>query len=72
MCECSLLVSNKLDEPFNIAKKKYTFTFEMEGKEHEIIPKEITLEGKVTHAEVYKIEDEFGFKSGYVFIMGEK
>ena len=72
MCDCSLLVSSKLDEPIIVDNKKYAFEFSMGGKTYELTPKEATLEGKVTHAEVYKIKDEFGFKSGYVFIMGEK
>jgi hypothetical protein len=72
MCECSLLISAEIAEPIIVDNKKYAFEFSMGGETYELTPKEAVLEGKVTHAEVYKIKDEFGFKSGYVFVMGEK
>jgi imidazolonepropionase-like amidohydrolase len=61
-----------MGKPITVDNKKYAFEFSMGGKTYELTPKEAILEGTVTHAEVYKIKDEFGFKSGYVFIMGEK
>lgn len=71
MCECRLLIDSKTDKPIEIADVPHSFIYERYGKEFKLL-EGIKMSGIIDYASASEINNAYGMKHGYMFIIGEK
>lgn len=71
MCEC-ILISDSTGKALDIAiaDEPNKFIYRRDGVEHVLLD-DISMLGKIDHAACYEIANQYGFKRGYMFILGE-
>jgi hypothetical protein len=71
MCDCSVIIAGNEVDPFDIPDKPLRFTYTNQGVKRTLIS-DFRAPGNVNYAAIHRIENAFGVKRGYVFVIGEK
>lgn len=71
VCSCDLLVDSSF-APISLPRRDYAFTYvDPQGTAHVLLPR-LDIEGVINYAAAHRVTDQYGVKSGYVLVIGEK
>lgn len=73
MCECKLILDNKLTDrqAYYVEKQKHDFVHYVNGKAIKLL-EGFDIEGLINYAAITEVKNCFGVKSGYVIVIGEQ
>lgn len=71
MCESNLLVSEEGFAPINLQPRPYTLNY-YDSKTRQTLLEGLCLSGVINKAEAREFTNAYGFKHGYLIIIGEK
>jgi len=71
MCTCNLIVEQSTNKPIDIDNSKHSFVYTRHGKSITLL-EDFNIPGVINYSALHEIKDQFGVKSGYIFVIGEK
>ena len=73
MCESKLIIDKKTTKPIEVPVmvEKFKFFIEFKGNKYELLS-DFDLPGIINYAALHSLDDKFGVKKGYMFVVGEQ